>query len=735
MRYVLRLRELGIMPKATVIFFVLTLGLISFTESAYADINISTCQTLDIPGETYFLTSDIKTTEKCFIITADGITLHGNGHKLVGDASGELGDDSGDFGIHIISSNGVTIQNMDISYWAHGIEIESSDETTVKNNYIHNINKYGVQLDGSNPEYNLVYNNYFQHSQNAVHAWPSDANYNSVYLNTFFDSNHEQVHWHGSNCINEAYHNNFIDAPDWGFNDECSGGDNQFYENWYNHYDEPSEGCDDVNSDNFCDDPFFGKGNQDDTPYTTQNGWGSPGAPLTPEEALSSDGTPPPPQPPGGTPPPADSDGDGIPDSSDDCPADPENINGFEDTDGCPDTAPPTSDPTTPVLDSAELISGAYNLAWTSPETSLGGPTGGYDIFHNGVDTNDEYRTTNLQTQIDDLDTSVPHCFAVQARWTQTDDYPVSNEICVPPGEIPATVPGAPTNLAASPVSSSQVDLSWSAPSNNGGESITGYKIEVKIGNDPWSTLETNAGTSTSYSDLDLPSDTTCTYRVSAINSMGTSVPSTETSATTHPSEEPQPTGETQSSDPTTPVLDSAELSLGIYNLAWTSPETSLGGPTGGYDIFHNGVDTNKKYRTTSLQTQIGNLDTSIEHCFAVQARWTQTGDYPESNEICVPPMESTTPPTATTVTLTVEAFDFSGNSLGQWNVLRLDGTIIGTGYAPESYTIVPGTEYNLHMANYKQYSFDRWETGSTNSHRTFSITSDTTFTAFFQVS
>jgi len=264
------------------------------TSPPPSGINISSCQTLNIPGATYVLTSDITTTEKCFTITADGITLHGNGHKLVGDASGELGDESGDFGIHIISSNGVTIQNIDLSYWVHGIEIESSDETTVKNNYIHNINKYGVQLDGSKPEYNLVYNNYFQHSQNGVHAWPSDANYNSVYLNTFFDSNHEQVHWHGSNCINEAYHNNFIDGPDHGFHDECSGGDNQFYENYFNNYDEPSEGCDDVNSDGFCDAPFFGEGNQDNTPYTTQNGWGTPGAPLTPGEALSSGDTPPP---------------------------------------------------------------------------------------------------------------------------------------------------------------------------------------------------------------------------------------------------------------------------------------------------------------------------------------------------------------------------------------------------------------------------------------------------------
>lgn len=43
----------------------------------------------------------------------------------------------------------------------------------------------------------------------------------------------------------------------------------------------------------------------------------------------------------------SDSDGDGIPDSSDGCPTQKETINGFQDTDGCPDTAPaPTPTPT-----------------------------------------------------------------------------------------------------------------------------------------------------------------------------------------------------------------------------------------------------------------------------------------------------------------------------------------------------------------------------------------------------
>jgi len=65
------------------------------------------------------------------------------------------------------------------------------------------------------------------------------------------------------------------------------------------------------------------------------------------------------------------------------------------------------------------------------PPTSLGTPNGGYDIIIDGDDTNEEHRTTSLQTQIDNLDTSVTHCFEIQARWTQVDELEDGNEICV----------------------------------------------------------------------------------------------------------------------------------------------------------------------------------------------------------------------------------------------------------------------------------------------------------------
>ena len=37
-----------------------------------------------------------------------------------------------------------------------------------------------------------------------------------------------------------------------------------------------------------------------------------------------------------------DTDGDGISNSIDQCPTQPETVNGYQDTDGCPDVVPPT---------------------------------------------------------------------------------------------------------------------------------------------------------------------------------------------------------------------------------------------------------------------------------------------------------------------------------------------------------------------------------------------------------
>src|SRR5437016_7616484 len=103
---------------------------------------------------------------------------------------------------------------------------------------------------------------------------------------------------------------------------------------------------------------------------------------------------------------------------------------------------------------------------------------------------------------------------------------------------IPASaqlVPSPPTNLTATTASPSQINLSWTAPSNNGGSAITGYEIERSTdGGTNWSSIQSNTGsTSTAYSDTGLVASTSYTYQVSAINVAGTSSPSNTASATT----------------------------------------------------------------------------------------------------------------------------------------------------------------------------------------------------------
>ena len=101
-------------------------------------------------------------------------------------------------------------------------------------------------------------------------------------------------------------------------------------------------------------------------------------------------------------------------------------------------------------------------------------------------------------------------------------------------------LPQPPTNLTATAVSSSEIDLSWTASSDL---LISGYMIERSTdGGTTWSTIQSNTGsTSTTYSDKGLAANTIYTYRVSEVSSIGTSVPSNTASATTQSTTAPQP--------------------------------------------------------------------------------------------------------------------------------------------------------------------------------------------------
>ncbi|HEV2193470.1 MAG TPA: fibronectin type III domain-containing protein [Nitrosopumilaceae archaeon] len=167
---------------------------------------------------------------------------------------------------------------------------------------------------------------------------------------------------------------------------------------------------------------------------------------------------------------------------------------------------------------------------------------------------------------------------------TITDNGPYDSDptvgVIADPGGLlypkpPATVPAAPAGLTASAVNATRINLSWTAPSN-GGSPITGYKIEYKVGLGIYSTLTTISGNATtSYSHTALIPSTAYTYRVSAINAIGTSTPSAEASATT-------PALVTVPAAPA--GLTATAVSPTQINLAWSAPSNG-GSPITGYKV------------------------------------------------------------------------------------------------------------------------------------------------------
>jgi len=99
------------------------------------------------------------------------------------------------------------------------------------------------------------------------------------------------------------------------------------------------------------------------------------------------------------------------------------------------------------------------------------------------------------------------------------------------PAPTPApdtTPPTVPTSLTAAAVSSSQINLTWAASTDNVG--VAGYKIYRN------GSLLTSVTTGTTYSDTGLTSSTTYSYSVSAYDAAGNvSVQSASVSATTSP--------------------------------------------------------------------------------------------------------------------------------------------------------------------------------------------------------
>ncbi|MDZ7367935.1 MAG: fibronectin type III domain-containing protein [candidate division KSB1 bacterium] len=201
------------------------------------------------------------------------------------------------------------------------------------------------------------------------------------------------------------------------------------------------------------------------------------------------------------------------------------------------------------------------NLAWTdnsSDEISFRieaklGAGGAYEEIDSVGANVTSYSSTGL-------DPGTQYFYRVRASST-TGHSAYSNEANATTLPDP---PAAPSDLAATAVSNSQIDLSWTDNSAN----EQGFKIESKLSSGlTFVQIATVGPNVTSYSNTGLSTMTSYTYRVRAFNAGGNSAYSNTSTSTTFPNPPAAPSN-----------LTAAAVSQTQINLAWTDNATTENG-------------------------------------------------------------------------------------------------------------------------------------------------------------
>ena len=244
------------------------------------------------------------------------------------------------------------------------------------------------------------------------------------------------------------------------------------------------------------------------------------------------------------------------------------------------------------------------DLSWSTPRNTGGAPILGYRIEA----SDDGGRTWNIIIRRN-TNSKTTTASDVNLQPATTRHYRVAAINTAGTGPFSntarattdATVPGTPRNLDAEAGGTSRIELSWRAPTSDGGSRITGYRIEVsEDGGTRWDDLVSNShNTRTTYVHTGLEPATRRHYRVSAINRIGVGRASRVASAITDATVPDAPTG-----------LTATAVSPTRIDLFWLAPAYDGGAPVAGYriEVSENGT------AWTDLMVNTGSRATTYSH-------------------------------------------------------------------------------------------------------------------------
>ena len=254
-----------------------------------------------------------------------------------------------------------------------------------------------------------------------------------------------------------------------------------------------------------------------------------------------------------------------------------------------------TARPGTPTGLAATAGNGQVALSWTAPTVTGGSAITGYAV-ESSADGGATWSTVTASTgstttshTVTGLTAGVATTFRVAAVNAVGTGGTSGSASATPFG-----LPGAPTGLSAA-AGAWQVALSWTAPADDGGSAITGYRIERSIDGMTWSDLVADtASTATSHTAVGLTGGTAVRFRISARTATGVGAVGAVVTATPFRT-------------PDAPTGLSAVAGVGRVTLSWTAPLVDGGSPVLRYEVRRSDVGG----ATTTLHTTTGPVVTA----------------------------------------------------------------------------------------------------------------------------
>ncbi|MBI1351332.1 MAG: hypothetical protein GC156_09455 [Actinomycetales bacterium] len=211
-------------------------------------------------------------------------------------------------------------------------------------------------------------------------------------------------------------------------------------------------------------------------------------------------------------------------------------------------------------------------LTWTPPLRDGNTPITDYRVQYREVGS-DEWQTlarapsTDTAAAVPGLVNGTTYQFRVIAV-NAAGDSPSPVQM---PTETPATVPDAVTNITRE-VGDTVVTLSWQAPQDDGSAVVTDYAIQYRTGTGEWTDLEDEPSVGLSREVSGLVNGTPYSFRIAAVNRIGTGAWSEPVSG--------RPIG------PPGPVVKPESVgSRTAIELSWQPPENDGGRPLTGYRV------------------------------------------------------------------------------------------------------------------------------------------------------